>query len=223
METQPERTASCAIECADASAAPAMSPRAERKYAQVLDGARAVILARGFDGASVDDIAREAGISKATLYRYFPDKSSLFQAVMQRDCTAQASAMPRPIPDDRPLEDALAEAARGYIVFVTSEQAQSMFRAAVFEAARFPEVGRAFYASQVDRGRACLVPLLAVGVERGEIVVDNLDLAAHRFLALCKAELFLKQLFGMSDALGCEEIETRARGAAAAFMRMYRP
>lgn len=209
--------------CAGAGNPAAMSARAERKYAQVLDGARSVILARGFDGASVDDIAREAGISKATLYRYFPDKSSLFQAVMRRDCSAQASAMPVPIPDDRPLEEALTEAGRRYITFVTSDQARSMFRAAVFEAERFPEVGRAFYAAQVDRGRACLAPLVAAGAARGEVAIDDLDLATHRFLALCKAEVFFKQLFGMSEPLRADEIEERARSAASAFMRMYRP
>ena len=49
-----------------------------RKWAEVLDGARTVFLRDGFEGASVDDIVREAGVSKATLYSYFPDKRLLF-------------------------------------------------------------------------------------------------------------------------------------------------
>ena len=49
-----------------------------RKWDQVLDGARKVFMRDGFEGASVDDIVREAGVSKATLYSYFPDKRLLF-------------------------------------------------------------------------------------------------------------------------------------------------
>ena len=55
--------------------------RTGRKFDQVLAGAREVFMADGFEGASVDDIARAAGVSKATLYSYFPDKKLLFMEV----------------------------------------------------------------------------------------------------------------------------------------------
>ena len=54
--------------------------RKGRKFDQVLEGARSVFLADGFEGASVDQIAKVAGVSKATLYSYFPDKRLLFAA-----------------------------------------------------------------------------------------------------------------------------------------------
>ncbi len=47
-----------------------------RKFDQVLQGAREIFMSDGFEGASVDDIARAAGVSKATLYSYFPDNSA---------------------------------------------------------------------------------------------------------------------------------------------------
>ena len=56
--------------------------RSGRKFDQVLAGAREVFLANGFEGASMDDIARVAGVSKATLYSYFPDKRILFTEVV---------------------------------------------------------------------------------------------------------------------------------------------
>ncbi len=57
------------------------APRKGRKFNQVLDGARTVFLRDGFEGASVDEIARVAAVSKATLYSYFADKKVLFAAV----------------------------------------------------------------------------------------------------------------------------------------------
>ena len=66
--------------------------RQGRKVAQVLEGARAVFMRDGFEGASVDEIAREAGVSKATLYSYFPDKRLLFMEVAKSECGRQAEA-----------------------------------------------------------------------------------------------------------------------------------
>ena len=62
-----------------------------RKFDQVIEGASRVFMAEGFEGASVDTIAREAGVSNATLYSYFPDKKLLFIEVAQREITRQAS------------------------------------------------------------------------------------------------------------------------------------
>ena len=63
-----------------------------RKFQQVLEGARAIFLRDGFEGASVDDIAREAGVSKATLYSYFPDKRVMFIEVFRSELAREAGA-----------------------------------------------------------------------------------------------------------------------------------
>ena len=52
------------------------------KVRQILDGARDVFLRLGFDGASMGDVARAAGVSKGTLYVYFENKSELFSALI---------------------------------------------------------------------------------------------------------------------------------------------
>ena len=64
--------------------------RKGRKFDQVIEGARQVFLNDGFEGASVDDIAKTAGVSKATLYSYFPDKRHLFMEVAKTECQRQA-------------------------------------------------------------------------------------------------------------------------------------
>ena len=67
-------------------------PPRGRKYDQVLEGARQVFMADGFEGASVDEIARVAEVSKATLYKYFADKRMLFMEVANNECQRQAGA-----------------------------------------------------------------------------------------------------------------------------------
>src|ERR1700755_3322071 len=59
------------------------------KRRQILDGARKLFLDLGFDGASMGEIARAAGVSKGTLYVYFADKNRLFEAIVEEESLAQ--------------------------------------------------------------------------------------------------------------------------------------
>src|SRR5436305_15296602 len=59
------------------------------KRRQILDGARKVFMDLGFDGASMGEIARAAGVSKGTLYVYFADKSRLFEAIVEQESLEQ--------------------------------------------------------------------------------------------------------------------------------------
>lgn len=65
-----------------------------RKFMQVLEGARTVFLRDGFDGASVDEIARQAAVSKAKLYSYFPDKRTMFSEVFRSEPAKPPMPMP---------------------------------------------------------------------------------------------------------------------------------
>ena len=60
------------------------------KRRQILDGARKVFMDLGFDGASMGEIARSAGVSKGTLYVYFADKNRLFEAIVEEEMLDQA-------------------------------------------------------------------------------------------------------------------------------------
>src|SRR5210317_1385244 len=82
-------------------------PKKGRKFDQVLEGARQVFLSDGFEGASVDDISRAAGVSKATLYSYFPDKRLLFVEVAKRQCSAQAETALGTLNTEAPVADFL--------------------------------------------------------------------------------------------------------------------
>jgi len=116
-----------------------------RKFDQVIEGARTVFMANGFEGASVDDIAREAGVSKATLYNYFPDKRLLFMEVAKLECRKIASQAIETMDFTQPVADVLLDGARHMIDFITSDFGQRVFRICVAESERFPNVGREFF------------------------------------------------------------------------------
>jgi AcrR family transcriptional regulator len=197
------------------------SERGEQKLAQILEGARAVFLADGYEGASVDDIARSAGISKATLYRHFPDKTALFSSVLAQECRTQAALHPNLCYHDRPFREFLLDLARDVLNFSLGEFGQSIFRIAVGETARFPHIGRTFYDTGSEMNRTRLAPALVSAMARGELVDLDPDYAAHVFYGICKADLFHRRLFQIGEPPSEAEIEAHAHRTVDTFMRAF--
>ncbi len=192
-----------------------------RKFEQVLDGAREVFLNDGFEGASVDDIARAAGVSKATLYSYFPDKRLLFMEVARHECQLQAENATARIDISLPLADILRMAAREIFSAMSSDFNQRMYRMCVAEAERFPEVGEQFYSCGPAMVRDHLGSFLKTYVERGELKIDDIDLAADQFEALCRVDLIDKALFLLKKDFTPEEQTRVVDGAVEMFMARY--
>ncbi len=193
-----------------------------RKADQLMQGARKVFMERGFEGASVDEIARAAGASKATLYSYFPDKRQLFTAVVEAGCRRQGGGMALSRLDpDEPIEVALRRIAGEFGAFVLSPGALEMFRTCIAEAGRFPELGRAFYEAGPARARCQLVALLDEAVARDELAIDDTGLAADQFAALAKARVFLATLLGKPIAADDPELARVADEAVRTFLARY--
>ncbi|ALG89055.1 MULTISPECIES: TetR/AcrR family transcriptional regulator [Actibacterium] len=192
-----------------------------RKFEQVLEGARDVFLNDGFEGASVDDIARAARVSKATLYSYFPDKRLLFLEVAKTECNRQAERALSAIDPSAPVADVLRATADHLVSFSLSEFGQNVFRICVAESDRFPELGRAFYDSGPAHVHSHITAFLAQAVARGDLVIEDIPLAADQFSELCKADLFLRMVFGMNRRFTSEEINRVIDGAVATFMARY--
>ncbi len=195
--------------------------RKGRKYDQVLSGARDVFLGEGFEGASVDDIARAAGVSKATLYSYFPDKRLLFLEVARVECSQHAKTAMARIESTQPAAEVLQDAADRMVAFYTSDIGLRMFRIFVAESDRFPDIGRAFYRSGPNMVRGHMVEYLKAAVGRGELKIDDFELASDQFHELCRADLFARAIFNVTDEFTQAERDRVTRGAVATFLARY--
>lgn len=200
--------------------APEPEVRKGRKYAQVLDGARTVFLRDGFEGASVDDIARAAGVSKATLYSYFPDKRLLFMEVAKAECRRQADEAEALVNDDAPVADVLRVAGERIVDFGQSDFGQKIFRMCVAESERFPQLGQEFYRSGPMLVRERLSVFLAKAAARGEVRIDDVALAADQFAQLCKGDLHDRVIFGVGSGTS-RDVRRVVDGAVAMFMARY--
>jgi len=196
----------------------ALNPKAK----QILEGARSAFQELGFEGTSVDEIARRAGVSKPTLYSYFGDKQALFAASFANECRGQADSAFAGLDfsDEACVETALRKIARGITAFVLSPSAMSMFRSAVAESARFPDLGRTYFETG-EMTKARLIEVFRQAMEAGVLKIDDLDLAAHQFIVLCKADAFHKRLFLQAGDHAGEPSEAEINRVADAAVRLF--
>lgn len=199
----------------------AAEPKKGRKFDQVLEGARQVFLCDGFEGASVDDIARAAGVSKATLYSYFPDKRYLFMKVAKTECCRQADMALETIDMTAPVRVVLCDVASQMVDFSTSEFGKQIFRICIGESDRFPELGREFYESGPAMIRDELVKYFDQAIEKGELKIDDCKLAADQFHQLCKADLFLRLVLNIAETVTQAEKQRVVDGAVDMFLARY--
>ena len=192
-----------------------------RKVAQVLKGAREVFLRDGFEGASVDEIARAAGVSKATLYSYFPDKRMLFIEVAKGECLRQAEGFDEMLSVGASAREGLYNAARGIMSVMVSGFGRNVFRVCVAESERFPEIGRNFWDSGPGLARGRLIAFFQSLCDRGELKIDDLELAADQFVELCKTRNFAKLILCIQDDFTEAELDRVAQGAVDMFLARY--
>ncbi len=195
--------------------------RKGRKYDQVLEGARQVFMTDGFEGASVDEIARVATVSKATLYSYFPDKRLLFIEVASVECARQSQEAIDNIDSEAPPAEVLRQVGHHFLRFLTSTFGRQVFRICVAESDRFPEIGRKFYASGPAVMRKEMAEYFQEAEARGELQIDDYVLAADQFGELCKADIWSRLIFGVTKSVTQAEIDRVVEGAVTTFLARY--
>jgi AcrR family transcriptional regulator len=192
------------------------------KRRQIMDGARQVFLAQGFDAASMGEIARKAGVSKGTLYVYFDSKERLFEAITHEECAAQAEGVFSLDAADHDVEAVLTRLGRGFLKFLCRRGTISPLRTVMAISERMPEIGREFYETGPARGIATLRLYLESQVTAGHLVIDDCEVAAAQFLASCRATILLPLLFNAIDAPTDERINHLVDTAVRTFLAAYR-
>ena len=191
------------------------------KRRQILDGARKVFMDLGFDGASMGEIARSAGVSKGTLYVYFADKNRLFEAIVEDEALEQGKVVFNFDPLRDP-ETTLREFGQAYMALLCRPGGGSWIRTVMAIAERMPEVGRRYYANVLEKIVNRLADYLRAHVASGDLAIDDCHLAASQFMEVCKASLFLPFVFQAAPAPSAERIAAVVDSATRMFLAAYR-
>ena len=201
--------------------------RSARKRRAIIQAAVAVFLQKGYKGASVDEIAGLAGVSKQTMYRYFQDKEALFSEIVLGTIDQIGEPFYEAIvslrePED--LEGDLRELARRLVAIVMQPRLLQLRRLVIGEAARFPELGRAYYERGPGRTIAALASSFERLSERGLLRVDDASVAASGFLWMAvSVPLNEATLRGEDDRFNQSELDSFADEGVRVFMAAYGP
>ncbi|MCC6467336.1 MAG: TetR/AcrR family transcriptional regulator [Alphaproteobacteria bacterium] len=204
-----------------AQAAGGLTRFSEQKRRQILDAAARLFLGQGFEATTMDAIAREAGVSKATVYAHATNKQELFAAIVRGRSSLVYQAVDATDAATLGAEQALRQFARRFMEVIMAPEAQCMYRIVVAEAPRNPELGRIFFEQgpKVVIGR--LSAILAAGRDSGELDIDDTVIAAQEFLGLMQGRFHLPCVLGTLGELTEADREQAADRVVATFLRAY--
>jgi AcrR family transcriptional regulator len=212
-----------AIALAEAQASPAEDSVENLKRRQILDGARRVFLAEGFDGASMGGIAKVAGVSKGTLYVYFDSKEKLFEALTTAEKSSLAEVLFRLDADDPDVRAVLTRLGQTYLRRMGRPEHISSIRMVIGAAEKFPRLGQAFFEAGPCQGAARLKAYLDKQVQAGRLSIPDTGVAAQHFLDLCVSSILRRLLFAVGDMPTEDEITRTVENAIRVFFAAYGP
>jgi AcrR family transcriptional regulator len=208
------------IDIAAAPVSDAAHDTAKRR--QILEGARKTFMELGFDGSSMGQIARAAGVSKGTLYVYFASKEALFHAIASDEIRIQGCEIFALDDADHDVEKVLTQLGDAFVAFVCMPERMPALRTIIAISERMPEVGRKFYEAGPANGIARLSRYLVAQEAAGVLKLDDPRLAASQFLEACLGPIFKPLLFCYVTDVDAALIKRSVRAAVRTFLAAYR-
>ncbi|WP_232660349.1 TetR/AcrR family transcriptional regulator [Pseudonocardia sp. TRM90224] len=201
--------------------------RQELKRQAIIDAAADVFQQNGYLGATTDEVATRASVSKQTLYKHFPDKQRLYAETIL-DTTVRvvdglSSTAASTLDDADDVRVALRELAGSYLRSLLRPEVLKLRRLVIAEADRFPDVGKAWFDRGFDNALVILGAALQRLAERGLLrELDDPTLAAYQFAGLVMYQPMNQVMFSGTEALPPEEkLDRIADSAVDVFLKTY--
>ena len=192
-----------------------------KKRRIVIDAATELFMAQGYGATSMEQIARTANVSKATLYAYFASKDALFATMVAERTTRllfDNAIFGGEVTD---LRAALTRIGQTFLRFMLHEQTLAIYRVAVAESARFPELGRAFFENGPQRGQGGFIAWLERQQGRGLVHAPVPRVAAYQFMALMRGCVFMRASLAIGAAPTDAEIDETIEAAVDTWMAAF--
>jgi AcrR family transcriptional regulator len=168
--------------------------RPEARPSEIIDAALGLFARKGFDATRMDDVARAAGLSKGTIYLYFPDKTALLKAIITKKAVENLSSKTA---DILASAQTSAEALRKFLALIAfnveNTDLPNLLKLVIAESRAHPEIGRFYLDSAIGHMLPKVEHIIAQGIARGEFRAIAPALAARSivgpmlFAALWKA------------------------------------
>ncbi|MBT2485925.1 MULTISPECIES: TetR/AcrR family transcriptional regulator [unclassified Microbacterium] len=187
--------------------------------AAILDAATALFLELGYERTSLAKVADNAGVSKATLFKQFPTKAELFEAmVLGAGDTTDPEVM---IPSSSDFHAGLVSLGMAYAEVLGRPRMTDLIRAVITESARFPELREQTFNFGTLAVLRALRDFLDVANSRGDANVEDPDVASAQFLGMIATVVFWPRLVHVGWSLTDEQIRHTVDEAAKTIAARY--
>lgn len=191
------------------------------KAENILAAAKRAFLAGGFGAVSMDAIAREAAVSKATVYAHFGSKEELFGAVIGRECEQRFAGLSAGELDPGDIRASLTELGGRFLQLLLSPDALALHRIILGEVTRFPVLGKVFWRAGPERNLLQIQAFLESAAAAGAVSLPEPRLAAEQFVGLVRGEFQLRQLLQLEPEARQDQIHAAAANAVDTFIHAF--
>lgn len=194
------------------------------KRAAIVDAAFATFASHGFSGAGMAEIARQADVSTATLYKHFESKEELFSEIaIQHIAPFHAETLEQmdelQVPDD-PVK-ALVDLSGAFVALLRDEQTLQLFRLIIAEGERFPELKEVIYRHGRDPFKQQVTQLLVALRDRGVLHIAEPSAAAEFYIGMLSYWLLFAPIFNPDMRFSGDQLEHIVRENALMFLSRF--
>ena len=195
----------------------------DEKTNAIVQGARTTFLALGYDGASMDQIALAAGVSKRTVYNRFRSKEELFGATIEETCRNLLPVNVAEIEASLPPDELILQLSHQFVEGVLQPEALALRRIAAFEAGRAPEIGRSYLRHGPEWMVDQYAPILERLSAKGALKIDDPRDALWLLGVLITEPLHTQLLLGASPQDLKDAIDHQVQSGVTAFLVLHAP
>jgi len=197
----------------------------DRRHREIREAAIEIFLAGGYEGATMEDVAVHAGVSKQTVYKHFTDKQHLFADIVLSttdDLDALVGHIASGLTETTDLARDLEQLAETFLRALMEPRVLQLRRLVISSADRFPEIATAWYEQGFERALAALSTSFQSLADRKLLAIDDAATAAEHFVGMLFWIPVNKAMFTGDDTYAAtHDLSPVARAAATTFMKAY--
>jgi TetR/AcrR family transcriptional regulator, regulator of autoinduction and epiphytic fitness len=193
---------------------------ADQKRQAILDAAVQNFLATGYERTTLETVAKDAGVSTATVYKHFSTKRALFGGIMEHIWETEVDLV-NSVDQGTDSVAILTAIAQEYAQLLRQPQVEALFRVIIAEAPRFPELGEELYYRGKEPYLKRLHTYLQKESELNRFQITDIPLAARQFLGMINDVIFWPRFLIMDLKISDSDIENVIINAVETFLARY--
>jgi TetR/AcrR family transcriptional repressor of mexJK operon len=194
--------------------------KSESKRKQILVAATLLFTEQGYSSTSMDLIAKNAGVSKQTVYSHFGSKDELFAASIKQKCDSYQMTEISLGTASEPAE-ILFVLAKRFLAMLTSKEALAIHKICAYESKSYPQISELFYQEGPERIVNDVAKLMAEFDSKQQLIIPEAKFAALQFLNMVKGECWMRLEFNTKKQISESEINRYLDSSIAMFIKGY--